>query len=451
MAMSDTALEQALERWIDHGRRAVTRSIFVDDELYQLEQERVFARCWLFIGHESQVRKPGDYFVSRMGEESVIMSRDRQGEVHVFLNSCMHRGMRVCRYDEGNTPVFSCPYHGWSYALDGSLVGVPHFKVAYHSELKKEEWGLVEVAQIANYKGTIWATWDKTAPNFHEYMGEMLFYMDDLLDGRDGTPGGSEVYGGVQKWITPTNWKSAAENRAGDFYHGISHRSVDLVGIGPSAGQGRRDGQGEAVSFNALMEHGHGMMGSLQLSDAPWTPSLQSSKVAAEWAEHCYYERKRNYGDRARVLGSGGNAFPNFNFWCRQPRRIFLLHPAGEALKSEFWSWYLVDANAPQDVKDLMRHYSLRYAGPAGMTEQDDMENWNHAAKASRGVIASRQPYNYQMGMHHMEDHPDLPGKIVFGMGEQNQFGMYAFWADLMASKGWDEVMARRQNRGSLP
>ena len=62
MAMSDTALEQALERWIDHGRRAVTRSIFVDDELYQLEQERVFARCWLFIGHESQVRKPGDYF-----------------------------------------------------------------------------------------------------------------------------------------------------------------------------------------------------------------------------------------------------------------------------------------------------------------------------------------------------------------------------------------------------
>ena len=230
--------------------------------------------------------------------------------------------------------------------------------------------------------------------------------MDDLLDGRDGTPGGSEVYGGVQKWITPTNWKSAAENRAGDFYHGISHRSVDLVGIGPSAGQGRRDGQGEAVSFNALMEHGHGMMGSLQLSDAPWTPSLQSSKVAAEWAEHCYYERKRNYGDRARVLGSGGNAFPNFNFWCRQPRRIFLLHPAGEALKSEFWSWYLVDANAPQDVKDLMRHYSLRYAGPAGMTEQDDMENWNHAAKASRGVVASRQPYNYQMGMHHMGGPP---------------------------------------------
>ena len=69
--------------------------------------------------------KPGDFFVSSMGEESVILCRDRQGEVHVFLNSCMHRGMKVCRYDEGNTPIFTCPYHGWSFATDGALVGVP--------------------------------------------------------------------------------------------------------------------------------------------------------------------------------------------------------------------------------------------------------------------------------------------------------------------------------------
>ncbi len=452
MAMSETALKQAVDRWVDHERRAVTRSIFVDEDVYQMEQERIFARTWLFIGHESQVAKPGDYFVSRMGEESVILTRDRQGEVHAFLNSCMHRGMKVCRYDEGNTPVFTCPYHGWSYALDGSLVGVPYFKEAYHSELKKEDWGLREVAQIASYKGSIWGTWDKTAPGFNEYMGDMLFYLDDLLDGRDGTPGGSEVIGGVQKWITPTNWKSAAENRAGDGYHNVSHRSVDLVGIGPSGGKGRRDSEvGETAPFNALLENGHTMMGALQLEDMPWAPTLQRSKVAAQWAEHAYYERKKNYGDRARVLGSGGNAFPNFSFWCRQPRRIFVLHPGGEALSSEFWSWFLVDANAPQEVKDIMRHYSLRYSGPAGMTEQDDMENWNYAAKASKGVIASRQPYNYQIGMNHMETHPQVPGKIVWRVSEQNQFGMYAYWADLMASDSWDEVMARRQKRGTLP
>src|SRR6266404_4138689 len=75
----------------------------------------------LFVGHESQIPNPGDFFVSSMGEESVILCRDRAGKVHVFLNSCRHRGMKVCRYDEGNTPVFTCPYHGWSYGTDGRL------------------------------------------------------------------------------------------------------------------------------------------------------------------------------------------------------------------------------------------------------------------------------------------------------------------------------------------
>ena len=150
----------------------VGRDIFVDEELYAIEQERVFARCWLFVGFEDQVRKPGDYFVSRMGEESVILSRDRDNTIHVFLNSCRHRGMKVCRYDEGNTPVFTCPYHGWSYAGDGSLVGVPRYKDAYREELDKSQWGLVEVAQLANYRGTIWATWDPKAPNFQEYIGD---------------------------------------------------------------------------------------------------------------------------------------------------------------------------------------------------------------------------------------------------------------------------------------
>ncbi len=451
MTTSPASKEQ-VSKWMDLSKGLVSRDVFVDENIYSLELEQIFSKTWLLIGHESQVPKPGDYFVSRMGEESVIMTRDRQGEIHVFLNSCMHRGMKVCRYDEGNTPVFTCPYHGWSYSLDGSLVGVPYYKDAYHSELHKDEWGLVEVAQMAVHKGTVWATWDKTAPNFKEFMGDMLYYLDDLLDNRDGSSAGSEVFGGVQKWITPTNWKSAAENRAGDGYHGISHRSVDMVGIGPSKGQGRRDDDtGGSIRFNSLMDYGHTMMGSLQLGDHPWTPSLQHSKIASEWSEHTYYERQKLLGKRARLRGSGGNAFPNFSFWCNQPRRIFMLHPNGSALSSEFWSWFLVDADAPQEVKDLMRHYGMRYSGPGGMTEEDDMENWNYAAKASKGVIASRQPYNYQMGMNHIESHPELPGSLVYNMGEQNQFGMYAFWADLMASEDWDEVMSRRKKRGTLP
>ena len=124
---------------VDMKTGFIGRDIFVDPELYEVEQERVFARSWLFVGFEDQVRKPGDYFVSRMGEESVILSRDRDNTVHVFLNSCRHRGMKVCRYDEGNMPVFTCPYHGWSYAGDGKPGGGAAHKDAYREELDKSQ------------------------------------------------------------------------------------------------------------------------------------------------------------------------------------------------------------------------------------------------------------------------------------------------------------------------
>jgi phenylpropionate dioxygenase-like ring-hydroxylating dioxygenase large terminal subunit len=119
MAMTTNGTRGYRPGFVDLATGQISREIFVNDDIYAQEQERVFARSWLFVGHESQIPNPGDFFVSRMGEESVILCRDRGGAVHVFLNSCRHRGMKVCRYDDGNTTVFTCPYHGWSYGTDG--------------------------------------------------------------------------------------------------------------------------------------------------------------------------------------------------------------------------------------------------------------------------------------------------------------------------------------------
>ena len=146
-----------LKALVDVERGIVSREIFVNEEIYRQELERIFARAWLFIGHASQIPRPGDFVTSSMGEESVILCRDRAGRVRVFLNSCRHRGMKVCRYDEGNTVEFMCPYHGWTYGTDGALVGVPFGKDAYGAQLDRSQWGLIEVARMENYKGTIWA------------------------------------------------------------------------------------------------------------------------------------------------------------------------------------------------------------------------------------------------------------------------------------------------------
>ena len=137
---------------VDVDKGIISREIFVNEEIYRRELEQVFARAWLFVGHESQIPAPGDFITSFMGEESVILCRDRGGRIHVFLNSCRHRGMKVCRYDGGNTSEFMCPYHGWSYATHGALVGVPFAKDAYGGELDRTQWGLVEVAQTETTK-----------------------------------------------------------------------------------------------------------------------------------------------------------------------------------------------------------------------------------------------------------------------------------------------------------
>ena len=120
-----------IDQLIDTQRGLISREIFVSPEFHKEELERLFSRAWLFVGHESQIPKPGDYFTSRMGEESVILCRDAQSKVHVFLNSCRHRGMKICRYENGNTSLFVCPYHSWSYTTDGKLQGVPLYRALY--------------------------------------------------------------------------------------------------------------------------------------------------------------------------------------------------------------------------------------------------------------------------------------------------------------------------------
>lgn len=90
-----------------------------------------------------------------------------------------------------------------------------------------------------------------------------------------------------------------------------------------------------------------------------------------------------------------------------------------------------------------MRHYAMRYSGPGGMTEQDDMENWNYASAASKGVIARRYPYNYEMGVGLEYADNGLPGQVAERISEHNQRGFYQHWAKLMAALSWDEVMAR--------
>src|SRR5687767_7073906 len=207
MAM-DLKLARDYSRLIDLDKGLVDRRIFHDPDIYQMELEQIFARAWLFMCHESQIPNPGDFFLNFMGEDRVIIVRNNEGGISVLVNSCRHRGNAVCRADEGHATSFMCTYHGWTYDLNGALVGVPGFKEVYHEELDRANWGLIRAPQVESYKGFVFANMDTEAPGLNEYLGAgARFGMDMMAD-----QGKMRIVGGVMKWTMKCNWKFPSDN-----------------------------------------------------------------------------------------------------------------------------------------------------------------------------------------------------------------------------------------------
>ena len=103
----------------------VNRAAFVDPWILELERRQIFDRCWLYMGHVSEVAEPTSFVARKVAGRPLLMVRDKQGVLRVFYNSCTHRGALVCRESTGKTRAFTCPYHGWAFADDGHLLGQP--------------------------------------------------------------------------------------------------------------------------------------------------------------------------------------------------------------------------------------------------------------------------------------------------------------------------------------
>ena len=430
--------DEEMLRMVDPETGTVDRRIFAEQDIYELELERIFARSWNFMAHDSQIPNPGDFFMTFIGEDRVIVVRDNDGLPQVLVNSCRHRGNAVCRAEEGHATSFMCTYHGWTYDLKGALVGVPGFKEVYHEELDRENWGLIKAAQVETYKGFIFANMDPEAIGLNDYLGGVGRMGLDLLAER----GDLFVVPGIQKYTIPCNWKLAVDN-VYDWYHPqLTHASSTMSGYGF-----RRNNQGNIASGdgNALLrehmvvlgDYGHGISG----------PRI-TPESAAQGGTPGQDDSWRERPEALRALGPAGvtsrghpHIFPNL--WVTTGSQLSLRHPKGPN-STEIWWFSLLNKETEPELRATQKMRAGHTFGPAGMLEQDDGENWGESTRGTHGTAVKNFPLHYAMGMGHGEiiDDEGSPPRIETGVNEHAQFWYYRGWADWMAAPTWNDLRA---------
>ena len=387
------------------------RSALTSPDILQLERELIFDRYWLYLGHESEVEKSGDYVRRKVGGRPLFFTRSSDGQIRVFFNTCSHRGALICRQDHGSADVFQCFYHAWTYNNQGQLIGTPD-EAGYSEGFDRGSMGLKPPPRVDSYRGLIFVSFNPEVENLYSYLAGAREYLDLMIDQSET---GMRVVAGSNKYTMKNNWKLLVENSI-DGYHLIpTHQTyLDYIAsLGPPGGSyPRRWSRTEALG------NGHVVL----VSEAG------AGKPVAHWAPLYGDETKGEMaGVRARLV----ERFGEDRAWLiADATRNLLIYPnliindvAGTTVRT-FWptapnslevtAWEVAPREESESMLARRLDSFLTFLGPGGFATPDDVEALE---SCQEGFLANQVEWSdISRGMHH-----DAPRSV-------HELQMRGFW-----------------------
>lgn len=348
----------------------VQPTLYTDPAIYQEEMDKIFEQTWVWVAHDSEVPDKGSFKTARMGRHSVIVSRDRKNDIHVFINRCRHRGATVCEKKKGKTRSHVCPYHGWGYGLDGSLRAIPKPE-EYDEVIDKADYPLTGL-RVESYQGMIFATFKKDIEPLEDFLGGAKKWIDLFMKQGGGYP--VKVLGD-HRFRFPGNWKIQLENTTDAYHFPIIHKSF-LTSLDGNTAEifDFLDGEGYVEDLG----NGHSVMVMIpELVDLEEDLDRPMQKRFEPLAEELRAEGHSEELVKKLVRAVGGSGF-NLNLFpnvaCSMA--FFRVLAPISVNETEIHHIAIGGEGAPDAFNQKRMRLHEHFQGPMGFGTPDDSEAW---------------------------------------------------------------------------
>ncbi len=417
----------------------IDRAAFTDQELFELEMKYIFEGNWIFMAHESQIPNPNDYYTLYVGRQPVIITRDKNGQLHAMANTCTHRGATLARHKKGNKSSFTCPFHGWTFNNAGKLLKVKDQNpdAGYPECFNKEgSHDLVKLGAFESYRGFLFGSLNPDVVPLVEHLGEATKIIDMIVD---QAPDGIEVLRGSGAYTFDANWKLQAENGADGYHVTATHWNY-------AATQGRRTTDGKVDTIKAMSAGGWARQGGGSYSFKNGHMLLWTNWANPEdrplWGKRAEWVEKFGEARADWMLKKSRNLclYPNVYLMDQFSSQIRVLRPLSVDKTEAVIYCIAPKGEAPEARQRRLRQYE-DFFNATGMATPDDLEEFR---SCQHGFNARIVKWNdMTRGATHWVQGPDENADLIglkpelSGVKTEDE-GLY-----VMQHQYWVEVMKK--------